>query len=317
MQFNNLKKLLFPLVLLTLTLTTRFCFLDWGNGNFFNPDENNMATSVAQMSSYDLNPRFFAYGQFPLFLTFFTTPNHNFSNIILTLRFWSAFFSSISIYFSYLIAKEIFKSKKIGYIFALILIFTPGLIQSSHFGTTESILFFVFLTNIYLSIKYYRQQKNIFLLFSILISAIGFGSKITAIFFVLPIYISFLLVFLKHKNIKKIILTSLIFSILFLLLSIIFSPFNLLNLNDFKSSMSYETSVATGKLKVFYTRQFNDTIPYFFQFKNVFPYANGIFVFLFSLIGFIFFLKNKFIKDLLFIFIPSLIYFIYIGQVFV
>jgi len=99
MQFNKTKKFLVPLIILIFALITRFCFLNWSNGFFFNPDENNMATSVIQMSYSNFNPNFFAYGQFPLFLAFFTTPHHNFSSIILTLRFWSAFFSCLSIFF--------------------------------------------------------------------------------------------------------------------------------------------------------------------------------------------------------------------------
>ena len=302
-------------------MITRFCFLNWGNGYFFNPDENNMASSVAQMDFKNFGPNFFAYGQFPLFLTFFTTPSHEFSAIILTLRFWSATFSCLSIYCFYLISKIIFKSQKISYLFVLFLIFTPGLIQSAHFGTTESILVFVFSANIILSLKYFKNQKRKYLLLSILISAIGLASKITAVFFVLPIYICLFLLYLKDKKILKFILTATVFTVIFLILSIIFSPFNLINFSDFKSTMVYETSVATGKLMVFYTRQFENSLPYIFQFKNIFPYTNGIFIFGFSFIGFFIFLKSYFVnhksKLILILIIPSIIYFLYTGQLFV
>lgn len=321
MQFNQVKKLLLPFFLLIITLITRFSFLNWGGGYFFHPDENNMATSVVQMNLKNLNPNFFAYGQFPLFLTFFTTPSHNFSSIILTMRFWSATFSCLSIYCFYLISKIFFKSNKLSYLFILFLIFTPGLIQSSHFGTTESILIFVFSANILLSLKYFQHQKKKYLFLLILISAIGLASKITAIFFILPTYLCLFLLFLKDKKISKFTLTALIFTILFLILAIIFSPFNLIKFSDFKSSMIYETAVATGKLRVFYTRQFENSLPYIFQFKNIFPYTNGIFIFIFSFIGFFIFLKSYFInhksKLILILIIPSIIYFLYSGQLFV
>ena len=328
MQFKKIQKILIPFFLIFLTFFTRFYSLDWGQGYFFNPDENNMAIAVSQMTLSDLNPHFFAYGQFPLFLTFFTTPAHNFSTIILTLRFWSAVFSSLSVLFFYLVAKNIFKSKKISYIFALLLIFTPGLIQSAHFGTTESLLVFVFSVNIFLSLKYYQTEEKLFFLFSILISAIGLASKITAIFFILPFYLCLFLIFLKRKSLPvkggvrrtegfDLIFSTFIFTILTLFLSILFSPFNIIKFSDFKSSMDYETSVAIGTSKVFYTRQFENSLPYFFQLKNVFPYANGIFIFIFSFIGFLFSLKNKIKKEFLLILIPSIIYFIYAGQLFV
>jgi len=318
MRFNKLENPPFYLFLIILVIFTRFLFLNWGNNNFFNPDENNMANSVAQMSSSNLNPNFFSYGQFPLFLTFFTTPSKNFSNIVLTMRFWSALFSSLSILFFYLISKDIFKSKKIAYIFVLLLIFTPGLIQLAHFGTTESILIFVFSVNIFLSLKYYQNQKKQYLLFSILSSAIGFSSKITAIFFVLPVYFSLLFIYLKDKKLLNLIFTLFIFNLLFLLLSILLSPFNIIDFSNFKNTILYERSVANGTLNIFYTRQFENSLPYIFQFKKIFPYTNGIFVFVFSFIGFLFFLKSSFKdKKILLIIIPSIIYFIYNGQLFV
>lgn len=321
MLFNKFKKFLPLIFLALLTILTRFSFLNWGNNYFFNPDENNMVAAILQMSLKDLNPHFFAYSQFPLFLTFFTTPNHSFTAITLTLRFWSAVFSSLSIIFFYLIAKNIFKSSKISFIFTLLLIFTPGLIQSAHFGTTESLLFFVFSANIFLSLKYYQYPKKIYLLFSTIVSAIGLASKATAIFFVLPIYFSLVLVFLKNKKVLNFIFTSLIFTISFFILSLLFSPYNLIQYSDFKSSMVYETSVATGRLPVFYTRQFENSLPYLFQFQKIFPYANGIFILIFSFIGFLIFILNtkKFILNtkLLIIIIPSIIYFLYAGQLFV
>ena len=317
MRSNKIKKILISFFLIFLTIFTRFYFIDWGNGHFFNPDENNMATAVSNMTTSNLNPHFFAYGQFPLFLTFFTTPIHNFSTIVLTLRFWSAVFSSLSILFFYLIAKNIFKSPKTSYIFALLLIFTPGLIQSAHFGTTESILIFVFSSIIFSSLKYYQTQKKSYFLWSVLIGAIGLGSKITAVFFVLPFYLCLLFLFFKNKKFLNLISSILVFTLLLSLLSIIFSPFNLIKFSDFRSSISYETSVATGSLKVFYTRQFENSIPYLFQFQKIFPYSNGIFIFIFSFIGFLFFLKTKIKKEFLLILIPSIIYFIYTGQIFV
>jgi len=320
MLSNKVKIFLLILFFVVITIFTRFSFLNWGNNYFFNPDENNMATSVAQMTITNLNPNFFAYGQFPLFLTFFTTPKHDFSTIVLTMRFWSAIFSSLSILFFYFICLNIFKSKKISYLFSLLLIFTPGLIQSAHFGTTESILIFVFSTNIFLSLKYYQQQKKQYLLFAILVSAIGLASKITAIFFVLPIYFCLFLIYLKDKKILNFIFTFFIFNLLFLLLSILFSPFSLIDFSNFKSTIFYESSVAIGNLDVFYTRQFKNSTPFIFQFINIFPYTNGIFVFFFSFIGFLFFLKSYFLNPkskLNLILIPCLIYFVYNGQLFV
>ena len=135
------------IVLLFFAIFTRFYKLNWSNDYYFHPDENNMAMSLSQLTPKDLNPHFFAYGQFPLYLGYFSLrllnlPN-TMANSILILRFYSALFSFLSLYFFYKTFPNIY--------FIILLIFTPGLIQLAHFGTTESVLIFVFIINLFLS----------------------------------------------------------------------------------------------------------------------------------------------------------------------
>jgi len=306
MLFNHKFFFVFLFVLITFT---RFYKLNWGNGFFFNPDENNMANSVLQMGTNNLDPKFYAYGQFPLYLTFFTTPHHDFKTIALTLRFWSAVFSCFSLVFFYFIALKIFKSKKYSLIFILFLIFTPGLIQMSHFGTTESILLFVFAANILLSFKIYDSPQIRFFLLASLVSGIGLATKISALILTTPIFFSLLFLFFKKIKIRKLFLDSILFIVLTILISIIFSPYSLINLSEFISTMKYEIGVASGSAQVFYTRQFIGSIPYIFQLQKIFPYANGFPIFIFGIFGLSFIKKpNPYFLLTLF---PSLIYFIY------
>ncbi len=311
------------LILSVLAILTRFTFLNWDKSFSFNPDENNMALSVLQMDKHNLNPNFFAYGQFPLYLTFFSTPAHNLSTITLTLRFWSALFSSASLFIFYFIAKKIFSSAKFAFIFSFLLIFTPGIIQSAHFGTTESILIFIFATNILLSFFIFNQpQKKIYLFLAGLISGIGLATKLSSLILMTPIFLSLLLLLLNNTSLKKIFAKSLFIISVTLFFGIIFSPYNLIKSSDFLSTMKYEIGVADGSIPVFYTRQFIESIPYIFQLKNIFPYTNGLFVFVFGLIGFGFVLES-WIKNhktnvyLLITLFSSLIYFLYQGQLFV
>ena len=318
MSFN--KKLIF-VFLFGLTIFTRFIKLDWGDGFFFNPDENNMANSVLQMSKQNLDPKFYAYSQFPLYLTFFTTPKHDFKNIVLTLRFWSAFFSSLSLYIFYLIGQKIFIQQKYSLIFVLFLIFTPGLIQLSHFGTTESILLFVFAVNIFLSFKIYDHRNLKYLILASIISGIGLATKISSLILTTPVFLCLLFLSFKKHNFWRFIWSSTLFISLTILVGIILSPYNLINFSEFISTMKYEVGVATGQIPVFYTHQFISSLPYLFQLQKIFPYANGIFIFIFGLAGFCFILES-WIKNhksniyLLITLFPALFYFIYQGQLF-
>jgi hypothetical protein len=307
--------------LFVIAIFTRFFKLNWGDGFFFNPDENNMANSVLQMNRQNLDPKFYAYGQFPLYLTFFTTPKHDFKFIVLTLRFWSAFFSFFSLVILYYVGLKIFNSKKYSLVFLLLLIFTPGLIQMAHFGTTESILLFVFVTNIYLSFKIYDNQKTKYLIFASLISGIGLATKISSLILTTPIFLSLLFLFLKKIKVWQLFLNLFIFILLTLFVGIIFSPYSLISFSKFISTMKYEIGVASGQIPVFYTRQFLGSIPYLFQFQKIFPYVNGLPVFIFGIVGFCLIFKHNILHHksniyLLLTLFPSLIFFIYQGQLF-
>ncbi len=321
MLSNNRKY--FFLILIIFTLFTRFFKLNWDSGFSFHPDENNMALSILQMDIHHLNPSFFAYGQFPLYLTFFTTPKHDLTTIALTLRFWSAFFSVLSIIIFYFIGKKVFSSSKDLIIFCLFLIFTPGLIQTAHFGTTESILIFIFSLNLLFSFLIYdHPQKKLYLFLSGLISGIGLATKISALILTMPIFLSLLFLFLKNHQIKTLIIKSLFFILFTILIGVLLSPYNLIKFSDFTSSMKYEIGIANGSIPIFYTRQFINSVPYLFQLKNIFPYTNGIFIFIFGFIGlgvliYQNFKKNKINPYLLIILFSSLTYFIYQGQLFV
>lgn len=318
------KRIFLPVTLLIiLTIITRFYGLNWSSSFGFHPDENNMINAVLSLKTNSLNPHFFAYGQFPLYLTFFTTPKHDFSHITLTLRLWSAFFSSTSILFFYLIGKKIFKTNKLAIFFSCFLIFTPGLIQLAHFGTTESILICVFAANLYFSFLIFdHPDKFKFLFIAGLVSAIGIASKISAIIFIIPICFSYLFLLLKkQQKFVFLIFKFILLIIITVFFTLLFSPYNLINFSDFISTMRYEIGVANGSLSVFYTRQFIGSIPYIFQFQKIFPYTNGIFTFIFSFIGFYFLIKfdlkkHKINPYLLITLFSALIYFLYQGQLF-
>ncbi|HEX8924132.1 MAG TPA: glycosyltransferase family 39 protein, partial [Patescibacteria group bacterium] len=320
------------LILLLLAIFTRFLNIDWGHGYYFHPDENNMANAVTQLDFKHLDPHFYAYGQFPLYLTFFSVQflyflshftflSHlGFDLAVLGLRFYSALFSLLSLAVFYLIGRKLI-DPRFAAIFTLFLIFSPGLIQLAHFGTTESLLILVFALNIYFSLKFLDKFKPRWLFQSAIISGLGLGSKITAVFFMVPILTALLIfVIRKHYFLKflKYSFTYLAITLFFFLVS---SPYNLINRPDFLSSMNYETSVALGRYQVFYTNQFLNSRPFIFQMEKIFPYSSGLPMFIFGISGLIailvhFFKTKKIRPGFIIIFIPSLLYFLYNGQLY-
>jgi hypothetical protein len=299
----------FIVTIFALALFTRFVGINWDNGYFSHPDENNMAVALSQLSDNNLNPHFFAYGQFPLYLGYFSLkiiniPN-TFPNSIYILRFYSAIFSLLFLYFAYLLSKELFKK---SLIFILLLIFSPGLIQIAHFGTTESLLNLVFIANLYYLLKIYNRPKFKYFVLSAIFSGVALGSKITAVFFIWPIILMGLY--------KRQFLSTTFFILFSFFILLLTSPYNFIDINDFLSSMKYETGVARGSIEIFYTRQFFNTVPYLFQFIHIFPYVLGLPIFIFSIFGLYLFIKKPNPKIIL-VLIPLLVYFLYFGQLFV
>ena len=313
-------------IVLFLVIITRFIGLNWGNGYFFHPDENNMASAVSRLKPDNLDPDFYAYGQFPLYLSYFSLrllslPN-TFSHAVLALRFYSAVFSVISVYIIFLLSRKIFSPNLVFYP-VLLTIFNPGLIQMAHFGTTESLLILVFLVNIFLAFKILDQpQKYSYYIFAGIINGIGLATKISSLIFLGPIFLTTLINLIKHHQFKASVLKLFILAIFTIEIYLLASPYNFISQTNFLSTMTYETNVALGHTKVFYTTQFSQTTPYLFQIIHVFPYTSGIFQFFFAIFGFLILIKNWQLKNKTYsswflILFSSLIYFLYFGQLYV
>lgn len=314
-------------IIIILAFLTRFYGLAWGGGFFFHPDENNMATALSGFSLDSLDPKFYAYGQFPLYLGYFLLnlfgiPN-TFSASVYILRLISAFASMLTIFVFKGIWHHIFP-KSSPLCFLLLLVFTPGLIQIAHFGTTESLLVLLFSLTLYLALKIYinPQLKQNYLYYC-LVLAFSLATKVSALIFLTPLLIA-LLPKLSIKALSSFLfyfLTIILVTFSSVTLSLFFSPASFLNLNQFLSSMNYETGVASGRIPVFYTRQFEGTTPYLFQLTHVFPYVWGLPLMVGFVAGLILIIKNfqtfKKLRPMVIILgLSVLIYFAYFGQLY-
>jgi hypothetical protein len=100
-----------------------------------------------------------------------------------------------------------------------------------------------------------------------------------------------------------------IFGISALCILCIFSLQSIISWHEFLGSLQYESAVATGSLHVFYTRQFEDSIPIIFQLRHIFPYVLGWPLYILFIVGFFFlpYTKKYLLLRLafLFCFIPN------------
>lgn len=300
MKFKIIKKNYWLFLLLLIATSLRLSGLTWAFPYSPHPDEWNIARAVSQLSLADkLNPHFFAYGQFPIYLAFFSAKIYNFipwihlpainiNEAIFFLRFWSAIAGVGTVYLVYLISRRLFITRY-SLLIAGLAAFTPGLIQTSHFGTTESLLSFFFLTIIYFSLMINEKPTVNNFLSAGLFLGLALGTKASALVFIAPFFLVFFFLIIKTRTIKRklrIILLTIATLTLSLSLALLTSPYLLLNFQESKRILFYEMQVATGQVEVFYTRQFFNTIPVVFQFSKILPYGLGWPIFILGTFGF-------------------------------
>lgn len=309
-RFTHKKKNIFLLLVVLMAISSflRFYNLNWGAPFYLHPDERNIASSVSQLKfPAQMNPHFFAYGSLPIytiyftgviinFLTHFSTLNSqlsiqsvSFDQAIIISRFFSALFSLTLIPLLFFIGKKL-KDERTGIIAASLSIVSTGFIQFAHFGTFEMWLTFFSLLFFLLCLKLF-ERNSFFLTFLLgIIFSILVSTKVSHLV-LLPLPLLVILIkqiykkktqintqkFLFFKNLKFNIISNLIKKILLffiaaILVFIITNPFIFLDYSSFIGSMKYESDVALGTMKVFYTGEFMSSVPVIFQFFHIYPF---------------------------------------------
>jgi len=152
------RKIHYPVLLIILLAggICRFYNLSWDDGYNYHPDEMNITAAVSRIAiPHQLDPDFFAYNGFPLYLYRATAQlasaltgdpswTDSWSRIALIGRLLSALFSTLSIYLVYRIGKKAI-SETGALLAGFLTAVSVGLLQAAHYGVTESLLLFLLL----------------------------------------------------------------------------------------------------------------------------------------------------------------------------
>lgn len=282
------------LFVFVIGLFFRFYNLNWDQGNFFHPDERNISKAVSEINFFgQLNPHFFAYGGFPIYLyriagevvktiTANSSWVSSWGKINLIGRTFSATFSSLAILLVFMVAKWVFNNK-VGVLAACFTAFVPLLIQTGHFGITESMLCFWGLIIALFSLKILQKPTLANYLAAGAVLGLAAGTKFSALSFLIFPVVAHL--FASEENLWK--QAKYLFSFFGVLVFFFFlsSPYTFLDFSSFRKSIGYEGSVVSGQRKVCYVYQFYNTYPYIYQIKNLF-WTMGPFLAFSSLLGF-------------------------------
>ncbi|MSQ14415.1 MAG: phospholipid carrier-dependent glycosyltransferase [Dehalococcoidia bacterium] len=283
--------------LLLLALSLRMYGIDWDNGKLFHPDERAILLKVWEINlpvpvnfsqlldpnNSTINPRWFAYGSFPLYLLkvcahllSFLKSELSGSDLRLVGRTISALFDTGTVFLVFLLGSMLY-SRRTGLLAAAFAAFSVLQIQSAHFVTSDPILTF-FIVAAVLSGVYVAQAgtKRASVLMGLAVG-LGLATKIS----IAPIFITVIAAHLLYllraptgevspsrsiedravRAFDGLILTVGVAAVIFLLAQ----PYALIDRDKFVADTKEQSEMVTRTRDYPYTRQYEDTTPYIYQ----------------------------------------------------
>ena len=314
---------LFGLAVLGLLL--RLYGLNWDQGNNFHPDERQVLFQVMKLAwpnsiaqFFDpqhspLNPHFFAYGSFPLYLLAFVgsilarfSPGMGtIDNLTLVGRAISALFDSGTIlltgWLGLLLANDSTPGRQRGWALALLsaalVTFTPFQLQLSHFYAVDTLLLFFVVLTMLASVALADTNRPI--RWS-LVAGLGYGlalaTKFSAAPLAVPLLVALAIRWYKHDLYSALIPLLLIMSTTWLVF-LIAMPYAFLDLPNFVQQLTEQGDLARGLIDFPYVRQFAGTTPYVYEAQNMLLWGMGLMLGLAAFVGFLWLLWRAWRRD--------------------
>jgi len=292
--------------LLPIAFALRVYGLDWDQGLFFHPDERQILMVVEGLSwprdmlvlltpASPLNPRFFAYGSFPIYLlrlfssllALWRTEWASMTHFYSLGRLLSAFFDTLTVSATYLLARKVF-DRRVAILAAVFVTFTVLHIQLAHFYTVDTILTTLVLLAVNKAVDVARSKRlrdGAFL-------GLWFGVALATKVSVAPLAAVVLVAWIASawpvdakrgpvlaqlraawRRVKRLIfLTFGLAMLCFLLLE----PYALIDWYHFGQGIAQEVAMSQGWFDFPYTRQYAGTFPYLYQARQILLFAMGL-----------------------------------------
>jgi 4-amino-4-deoxy-L-arabinose transferase-like glycosyltransferase len=285
-------------------LLIRFYGANFAQGSNFHPDEREILYHVVQLSwpqslaqfldpaVSPLNPHFFAYGSFPLYLLATTgnllshiSPSFaTFAILTLTGRFINALFDAGTILLTgclgLLLTNDRTPGRKYAWSVALLaaalVAFTPLQVQLSHFYTVDTMLLFFVTLTVLACVVLVDSDKPV--RWSML-AGLGYGlalaTKFSAAPLIVPLTVALAMRWYRQGFFS--VVMPCIYAVFATLVSFLIAmPYALLDMREFINQVSEQGSLARGTLDFPYVRQFAGTIPFLYQAQNMLFWGMGL-----------------------------------------
>jgi YYY domain-containing protein len=302
-------------VILGISIITRFYGILWDEGFTYSPHPDERAilmkvsdldfpsldniTTLLSSETSSWNPRWFAYGSFPMYLLdIIYSFNNKMGNNSLDIRFIARSISAIAdigtIIGIFFIGKLIF-NKSTALLATFLISISPIHIQLSHFFAFDTILTCFTVWTLYFLCKLIIKPGITTPIFACSMIGLGIATKIT----ILPIIATFIVsvvIFHLTNNISKIkTITKILagFSVLLIIICIV-QPYIFLDWSHFFKDAAEQSEMVRRIRDYPYTRQYINTTAYLYQFSQLGKWGLGWPLLSISLLGTIYHLIKPF-----------------------
>jgi hypothetical protein len=250
-----------------------------------------------------LNPHFFAYGSFPLYLlaavgnllSHVAPAFANFAMLTLTGRVLSVLFDAGTIlligWLGLLLTGDRTPGRRytwsVALLAAALVAMTPLQLQLSHFYTVDTmLLFFVTLTILACVVLVDSEKPVRWSLVAGLSYGLAMATKFSAAPLAAPLFVALAIRWYRHGFFS--ILEPLIYSLSATVLTFLIAmPYALLDRIEFIQQVTAQGDLARGNLDLPYVRQFAGTTPFIYQVQNMVLWGMGLTLGLASIAGFL------------------------------
>lgn len=317
----------------------RFYGISWDRGYMFHPDERGivMITERIRMpqnkSEYNLlfkpesplNPNFFSYGSFPLYLlrlssyliSLISEPYGHYAKMALVGRFLSVVFDLTTTLGVYFMGRKL-SGKRTALLSSFVYAVAVLPIQLSHFYTVDTLLTMFVVIDLFLIILYYEHPSDWTALMIGIVLGLGVATKFSAMTLFLPVGLAVCLPLLKSS--KAILRTANHLGIIFLAALIavaVVQPYSFIDHNKFLFDLKEQSDMTKSAFKFPYTLQYVGKIPYLYEAKNIFFWGLGPLTTTLSIAGVYFLIKSRKKKPsipVIILTVYCLVYFLMVGR---
>lgn len=280
------RKKLIPLLFLIVILGMATFLRVYGlfHGMHFHPDERGNVMHVMDLSFKDLNPHFFAYGSFPLYLLFFLkeflkifdTFLASYDGLFYIGRIFTAIAGIATILALYILAVRFF-NRRVALFAAFFLSFSVLHIQYSHFYAVD-ILLTLEVTLLFITIgSIYRHGRFRDYCITGILLGIGVATKVSILPILLPIVLGHFFYCHRHRLIwsfqchRKVLLLLIVAALVFA----VCQPYTFLDFEKFFHDVRQQSEMVSGKWQPPYTIQYEKTLPYVYQLDQLLSWGMG------------------------------------------